>query len=283
MRRLTVTAIVVAAFAAASCGAEDTARDAVDPVAEAAARTAAAGGARFEGTIVYKVEGEEIPSRLSGVVDFANERSRTLMRFEAFGPKAEREAGFPDERIRDGLTIYLTTPLLRDEIDEHWAKVDLEGLGEEYGIDTEMLGSWDESDPQDLLRFLEAAGGAVEAGRERVGGVMTTRYDAQVSIARYAELVTADADPEFRRGFSDGLREQLGSETIETSVWLDDDGLIRRELLEFTLTIEGEQLDASMRLNFSDFSDRHEIDVPDEDDVKDVSDEFGRYKVHFTG
>ena len=52
MRRLTVTALVVAAFAAAGCGAEETAREAVDPVAEAAARTAEAGGARFEGTIV---------------------------------------------------------------------------------------------------------------------------------------------------------------------------------------------------------------------------------------
>jgi hypothetical protein len=283
MRRLTVTALVVAAIAAAGCGAEETAREAVDPVAEAAARTAEAGGARFEGTIVYSIDGERIPSRLTGVVDFANERSRTLTRFQAFGAKAEREAGFPDERIRDGLTIYLTTPLLRDEIDEHWAKVDLDGLEEEYGVDTEMLGSWDESDPQDLLRFLEAAGGAVEAGRERVGGVMTTRYDARVSVTRFAEIVTADADPDFRRGFTAGMREQLGSDTIATSVWLDEDGLIRRELLRLTLSIEGELIDTSMRLNFSDFSDRHEIAVPDEEDVKDVSGEWDRYKVHFTG
>jgi hypothetical protein len=282
MRRLFVSALLVTAVAA-GCGAEDAARETVDPVAEAAARTAAAGGARFEGAIVYEVEGERIPSRLSGVVDFENERSRTLMRFEAFGPKAEREAGFPDERIRDGLRVYLTTPLLRDEIDEHWAMIDAEGLGDEYGVDTEMLGGWDESDPRSLLRFLEAAGGAVEAGRERIGGVMTTRYDAQVSIARYAQLVTQDADPDFRRGFSEGLRRQLGSEAIDVSVWLDDDGLIRRELLNLTLTIEGQDLDASMRVNFNDFSDRHEIDVPDEDDVKDVSDDYSRYKVHFTG
>jgi hypothetical protein len=282
MRRLTVTTLVVAALAAAGCGAEDTARDAVDPVAEAAERTAATGGARFEGDIVYSFDGQRIPSTLTGVVDFENERSRTLMRFEAFGAKAEREAGFPDERIRDGLTIYLTTPLLRDEIDEHWAKVDLEGL-DEHGVDTELLGSWDESDPRSLLRLLEAAGGAKAAGRERIGGEPATRYDARVSLRRFAELATEDADPELRARLVEALTRQMGSDTVATSVWLDEDGLIVRERIDMTLAIEGERLDASVRIRFSDFGDGYEVAVPDEGDVRDVTREFDRFGVHFTG
>jgi hypothetical protein len=79
------------------------------------------------------------------------------------------------------------------------------------------------------------------------------------------------------------MKQQLGSDTIATSVWLDEQGLIRRELLDLTLNIEGEPIDASVRMTFSDFSDRHEVALPDEADVKDVTGEWERYKVHFTG
>jgi hypothetical protein len=282
MGRFAVFALVAAALAA-GCGAEDAAREAVDPVADAAARTAAAGGAQVDGVITYEIEGERIPSTMTGVVDFENERSRVVTRFRAFGAKVERESGFPDERIRDGLAVYITTPLLRDEIDERWAKVDLEEMSDEYGLDAEMLGSWDESSPQSMLRVLEAAGGARDAGRKRIGGELTTRYDAQISIERFAELVAKDADPDFRRGFVDGITEQMGSDTVATSVWIDGDGLIRRERMEMTMNIEGESIDATLLMSFSDFSDRHEVAVPDEGDVKDVTLDWDRYKVHFTG
>jgi hypothetical protein len=282
MGRFAVFALVAAALAA-GCGAEDAAREAVDPVADAAARTAAAGGAQVDGVITYEIEGERIPSTMTGVVDFENGRSRVVTRFRAFGAKVERESGFPDERIRDGLAVYITTPLLRDEIDERWAKVDLEEMSDEYGLDAEMLGSWDESSPQSMLRVLEAAGGARDAGRKRIGGELTTRYDAQISIERFAELVAKDADPDFRRGFVDGITEQMGSDTVATSVWIDGDGLIRRERMEMTMNIEGESIDATLLMSFSDFSDRHEVAVPDEGDVKDVTLDWDRYKVHFTG
>lgn len=79
------------------------------------------------------------------------------------------------------------------------------------------------------------------------------------------------------------MRQQLGSDTIATSVWLDEQGLIRRELLDLTLDIGGDLIDASMRITFSDFSDRDEVAVPDEGDVKDITGEWDRYRVHFTG
>jgi hypothetical protein len=282
MRLLSVTALVVCALAA-GCGADEREREAVDPVAEAAARTAAAGGARFDGQIVYTSDGERTPTTLTGVVDFENERSRTLWEFEHLSPKAEYEAGFPDERIRDRLTIYLSTPLLRDEIGKRWAMFERERLVERFGAETELIGGLEESDPQALLRLLEAAGGAVEAGRARVGGVPTTRYDARISTSKYAELVTGDADPEFRRGFIDAMNDKLGSDTVAASVWLDRDGLIRREQLELTLLLDGEPIETAMRLNFSDFSDSHEVALPEPGDVKDITDEWFRYRVHFWG
>jgi hypothetical protein len=233
--------------------------------------------------MLFQVEGQEIEATITGVVDFDDERSRIRMRFPALTRQEQRDAGFPHDEIRDGLTKYVSTPLLREQIDAHWAKVDFGEMVDGAGIDTEALAQWDESDPRDLLRFLEAAGGAKPAGREWIGGSRTTRYDASVSVERFAEVVAADADAEFRRGFVDGMRKQLGSDEIETRVWLDQDGLIRREEVDMDMVIYGERIEGTMRLDLNDFGDQHDVVLPDDGDAIDVTDEWDKYKVHFTG
>jgi hypothetical protein len=156
-------------------------------------------------------------------------------------------------------------------------------MADDAGLDSEMLAQWDESDPRELLRFLEAAGGAKPAGSEWIGGSRTTRYDASVSVERFAEVVAPDADPEFRRGFVDGMREELGSDEIDTRVWLDEDGLIRREEVDLNMVIDGERIEGMMRLDLDDFGDGHDVVLPADGDAVDVTDEWDEYKVHFTG
>ena len=102
-------------------------------------------------------------------------------------------------------------------------------------------------------------------------------------MERFAEIVAPDADSEFRRGFADGMREQLGADAIETRVWLDEDGLIRREEVDLGMLVEGRRIDARMRLNFNDFGDGHEVALPADGDVKDVTGEWEDYKAHFSG
>ena len=92
---------------------------------------------------------------------------------------------------------------------------------------------------------LPRGGGRGEARGARVdGGSRTTRYDARVSVERFAEIMAADAGPEFLCGFADGMREQLGADAIETRVWLDEDGLIRREEVDLGMLVEGRRIDA---------------------------------------
>ncbi len=62
-------------------GAEENAREVVDPVAEAADRTVAAGGARIDGAALFQVQGQEVEATIRGIVDFDDERSRIRMRF----------------------------------------------------------------------------------------------------------------------------------------------------------------------------------------------------------
>jgi hypothetical protein len=282
MGRFAVTALVAAALAAGTgCGAEEAAREAVDPVAEAAAKTAAAGGARIDGAIELKLSAGKFEMPMTGVVDFEEKRSRVVVRFPALGAE-QRKAGFPMEEIRDGLSIYRTSPPLREETGERWAMVDLEAVADEADLDADALAHWDESDPQSMLRFLEVAGDARPNGHGRVGGVATTRY-AEVSAERFVEVVAPDVDAETRRAGAEVVRENWGADAVSLRVWLDEDGLIRREEVDLDMTVAGERIDAVLRMDLKDFGASYDVALPDDGDVEDVTDEWDRYKSLFVG
>jgi hypothetical protein len=282
------TALVVLALALAGCGADDAARDAreaVDPVAEAADRTAAAGGARIDGAAWFEYEGQMIEMTMDGVADFEDQRSSMTMTLPALTAREERESGLPLERLRDGLSIYASAPDLRARIGKRWAKIDIAEGTEGLDLDEDALAGWDESNPQQLLRFLEVAGNARPAGSERIGRKRTTRYDALVEVERYADHALGDNDdPDARAGFIAGLRESLGADSIPVSVWLDEEGLIRRE--EMVMPVElapGESIEAKLVIDFEDFGPHHDVELPGDDDVEDVTDEFEQYREYFTG
>jgi hypothetical protein len=64
-----------------------------------------------------------------------------------------------------------------------------------------------------------------------------------------------------------------GSPTHRVHVWIDGDGLIRREQMGFSFTESGEKADARLVLDFLDDGTPQEIALPDDDEVVDVSDE----------
>jgi hypothetical protein len=285
MGRAAATALAAFGLAAAGCGADDAAQETLDPVAKAADRATAAGGARIDGAARFKVDGRRFELRMTGTADFDDERSHIRMWFPAFSAREQREAGLPIERLRDGLVVYATGPDLRRRVGRHWAKVDLEERAEGIDIDEDALAGWDETNPQQLLDFLQAAGGARKAGAEQIGGVRTTRYDATVEVERYADhLLGDDVDEEARQGFITGLLRGLGATSIPVSVWLDDDGLIRRERMTIPVEIApGKDIDARMVFDFKDFGPHHDVPLPDDADVEDITGEFEQYREYFAG
>ena len=105
MRRGMATFVVAAAATVpVGCGGEDVAR-VVDPVAEAADKTVAAGGARLEGTGEFRVEGYRIPVTLRGGVDFEERRAHLELDIrpnKLLNGADAAEAGFPMEYMSDG-------------------------------------------------------------------------------------------------------------------------------------------------------------------------------------
>ena len=278
----------VAALMLVGCGAEDAAddvKDAVDPVAQAADKMAASGGARVEGDMLVRAPDLVIPMRMDGAVSFEDHEAQFVMDYAEGGiagatarqmEVARREADFPVRLVMRTDETYASTPSIvrrGKEDGVRWIKVDLEEADEQGEFDLSGINQMSEINPEAMLRFLKTVADARESGSRTIDGVATTRYTATVDIRDYPETV----EPERREAAErtvDLLIEAWGSPTHRVNVWIDSDGLIRREEFSYSFTDAGEKVRAELVLDYLDAGKPQEIEVPDGDEVVDVTDEF---------
>jgi hypothetical protein len=283
MRRF--AAICLGVLALAGCGAdevEDTV-DTVDPVAEAAAKTTASGGARIDGDVTVRVSGVDIVMRMDGAVSFEDHLAQFVMDYEKNGipgatakqmAAARREANFPIRLVTGTEESYVSMPSVvrrgrEDGI--RWLKVDY-SEADEGGLDLSGINQMSEVNPEAMLRFLRTVADARETGKDTIGGVPTTRYTAAVDIRDYPATVKPE-DREAAQRTVDLLIKAWGSPTHRVHVWIDGEGLIRREQMTWSFTDGGEKARSRMVLDFLDVGTPQEIAIPDDDEVVDVSDE----------
>lgn len=282
-----LAAICVGALVLAGCGAGDAAkevRDTVDPVAEAADNMAAAGGARVDGDMIVRTGNLSFPMTMDGAVSFEDHEAQFVMDYSdgAFPgatakdmEAARREADFPVRTVMRTEETYLSTPSIVEKGREDgvsWIKFDHSEVDEEGGLDLSGINQMSEINPDAMLRFLRTVADARETGRRTIDGAATTRYSATVDIRRYPETV----EPERREAAQrtvDFLIKAWGSPTHQVHVWIDGDGLIRREQLNFSFVEAGEKVESRVVLDFLDVGTPQEIALPDDDEVVDISDE----------
>jgi hypothetical protein len=172
---------------------------------------------------------------------------------------------------------YISTPTVIEKGREdgvRWLKIDLSEVDEEGDLDLQGVNQMSEVNPDAMLRFLRTVADARETGRQTIDGAATTRYTATVDMRTYPETV----EPEKREAAQrtvDILIEQWGSPTHRVNVWIDGDGLIRREEMTFSFEEAGETARARMVLDFLDVGTPQDIPVPDDDEVYDISEELG--------
>ena len=83
---------------------------------------------------------------------------------EALGPQAAAAEGFlPDKILFDELTIYIHFPGLDQVIPDAkpWVRMDLGEVSAQQGLDPDLLGQFGQSDPTQLLAWLQATGTSV--------------------------------------------------------------------------------------------------------------------------
>jgi hypothetical protein len=276
-------ALLLTALIAAGCGAEDAAEN-LDPVAEAADKTLATGGARITGTGTYASQGVTVEMVMDGEVDFEERAFAFEMDYgdipqlsEKEVDEVRRDVGVPFRFVQKPDVVYATADLIEEdagvEIEEEWIRIDVGELSEDALPGLSQLAGANESNPAEMLRFLKAAGGAKKVGEKRVRGVQTTEYRANVDLRKAADLVDEEERDEFRETI-DRVAKAQGGYTFDARVFIDREGLIRRERITFDDKLEGKPAQGAFTLEFDDFGRDVSIEEPDGDDVRDVTDEI---------
>jgi hypothetical protein len=284
VRTLTLPlAVLLSAVLAFGCGAEDAAEK-LDPVAEAADKTLAAGGAKVTGGGDFESQGVTVKMVIDGEVDFEESAFAFEMDFGKIPglsakevQQVREESGMPVEYVMRGDEVFVSSDFLKataegkaPDIDEEWIKIDVGELSEDALPGVERIAGANETNPAEMLRFLKVVGDAKKVGEERVGGVPTTEYRAHIDLRKAVELAPEDEREEFRETIDRVAKAQGGYE-MGAQVFIDRDGLIRRERFTFDDEVDGEEVAGALTMEFHDFG--RDVSIEEPDDVRDITDE----------
>jgi hypothetical protein len=203
----------------AGCGGGGVAS--LDPVAQAASKSAADQSFRFTFRADGKVAGD-------GAYDAAAKRLR--MSFDVpFG----QGAPMPLELVTDtsqSVVVYARFPFLSALLPQGkaWVKVDLRRAAKAKGLDLGQLLQAGQSSPAELLAALVHSQGSKKLGTESVGGVETTHY--RVTLDPRDSLLR-NVHGEVRQKLERAL-EEAKLRDLPVDVWVGDDGLVRRLQVE---------------------------------------------------
>jgi hypothetical protein len=183
----------------------------------------------------------------------------------------------PIEVIETQDTMYLHFPLFAQ----------LVGTGSDWvSVKTGAASpsSFDVADPTAFLDFVQGTGGAVTVvGREQVRGVDTTHMQATLTLRDALDRAPADQRDRIQRAL--GQLGQSADGVLDASlpldVFVDDDGLIRRLAIDFSVPDKSDESgssggSASIAIEFFDFGTEVSIEPPPADQVTDVTSTFSQ-------
>jgi hypothetical protein len=265
---------LVAALAVSGCGAEDSAKkaassakDAIDPVAQAAEATSAQkGGIAMTMKGGASVAGQEIPIEGSGTIDRAGKNGRFSFTTSVAGKSMKID------QIIDDRVIYMSSPLFSQlPGGKKWIKLDLNAELAKQGVDLDALGGGTTQDPAAALEYLKGAGPSKELGTETVNGTKTTRYHVDADLSK----VAGKAKDEAGRKAIEKLIQTSGIKTMPIDVWVDAQHLVRREKIAYTGQQQGQKATFDFTMDFTKYGVDVDAEAPPADEVADFSELLG--------
>jgi hypothetical protein len=261
-----------AALAASGCGAEDSAKqaasdakDAIDPVAQAAEATSAqTGGIAMTMKGGASVAGQRVPLVGSGQVDRTGKKG-TFSFTTSIGGKSEKV-----DEIIDGQVVYVGGDGFAGQLPggKKWLKVDVAKAASAQGIDLDSLvGGGTLQDPAAALDYLRGAGTSRKVGTATVNGTKTTRYHVDVDLRKAA---AKNGDARARKSV-EGLIKKTGTATIPVDVWVDDQHLVRRERIAYSTELQGQKASFDFTIDITKYGVDVDADAPPADQVTDLS------------
>jgi hypothetical protein len=267
MRRLLPVLLACALLpVAAGCGTEDSVKNAVDPVAQAATKTADAGTVQLSMTGKVSAAGTEVPIDARGAFDLKNKRGHLNLTTTVPG-----KGSVQIEELLDGLVLYMRSDAITSSLPsgKHWIKIDLQALGKQQGIDIgqlQQLGGG--TDPTQFLTYLKQAGKVEKVGSEDINGTPTTHYTATIDLDKLADSA-GDAAASVRQ-----LEQLTGKKSLPTEIWIDNKGRARRQKIEYSAE-QPVPTSVSFTIDYEKFGVPVDVNTPDAGDTADIADLLG--------
>jgi hypothetical protein len=254
------------------------------PVAQATER---ADSARFELDFEFELGGlGDLGLTASGAYDTPAQKARFVLDLGSFAKMMSAFAGSsgaPDglgdpskwklEMLLDGTVAYMRMPFLASQLPagKEWVSLDLAkaaqlaggaGLGD---IQSFAKGS----DPREVLDYLRSLAGEVtHVGTEDVRGVPTAHYFAVVD---WQQVLAAAAKQANEPGLVDQFANFGGTmANIPVDVWVDEDNLLSRMTMSFSMTEGAQEAAGTLRLELFDYGKPVNVDTPAAADVVDA-------------
>ena len=252
-----------------ACGVRNT----VDPVAAAATKTEKAGGAKMSMSIaISDGASQSFTVKADGVFD-QNEGEMTMdmsSALESAGLPAGSGSGIKLLYLKeDGDPVmYMDFPFLSSQLPggKSWIRIDLQKVGQELGLDLGRLMGQSNQNPAQALDMLRASGQVDEVGPATIDGASTTEYKGAIDLAKAAKLDGGNAE-----SMVNGLIAQGAPSQIPIDVWIGDDGLVRRMIMNEDITKDGHTVSTAVTLDLSDFGTQVSVTAPPADQVFDAT------------
>jgi len=256
------------ATALVGCGGDAVA---LDPVANAATKTADTTSSRFEFSASINAGYPNTGSagtfsfHGNGVYDGKNKSGWMNMNFN-LPPDAQAQLGSnPSMEMifdgRHGLVMYMRSSMFKMLPAETWVKMDVAKLAKKQGVDLGAIMNANQADPSQALRMLMASSGARVTGSDTIRGVRTTHYAFRIDLKRLVHENKA----------LEQLVYMAGADSIPAQAWIDAQGRVRRLNVVMSMRAPGAPLTMTMTEDLYDFGVRANIQPPPDAQVVDIS------------
>jgi hypothetical protein len=258
-RPLVAVLLIAAAVLAYTALAGNGGGGSLNPVAQAAEKTARYPGGRMTMNGSITASQQPTPLQMSSNVVFNGDTGQARATFTASGPPPFGSVSATTVIAEDSL--YVRSSELPASIGAAWIKLPADSHEANQQDFTLM-------NPAKQLAALESVSdGITVLGREPIRGRATTRYAANLSFDKEADLMTAFGDTK-SADLLGKIADRSVSDSIPINVWVDSRGLVRR--LAFTISTNadsGGTVSFNMSMDFFDFGGSPHIAIPPADQV----------------
>ncbi len=251
------------------------------PIANAATVSQRTAGYRMRMAIdlTSSALGAPVTATGRGVVDL-RDRATSMSMVMDLGddPQVVQQLGGSTMRIdtiTHGAVVYVKLPAVLTSAlttsGKQWMKVDLAKLSSLPGLSS-LASNPTSGDPSHILQSLRSASDTVvNEGRQRVNGVETTHYQAQLSLARLADGLPPAQRAAENQALST-LKKALPAGQFPTDVWIDEHHLVRRVLMTLTLALpNAPSVQETVSVDFGHYGRQRVPAAPPADQVQDLS------------